>query len=458
MWHGYLLRGSGSNLYTANLARVWRAEGHDVLLMCQEQRVEGLEFIDYEGDFDDDCKGFELQATGVAPASGTVRLARPQIGGLLPVYVGDNFSGEVKLFVDLSEAELRRYDYRNVVAMVTAIEQHRPDVIVTGHEVMGPYIALNACRQTGTRYVAKLHGSALEYAVKPQERYRGYAREGLNGAAAVTGGSHYMLEEANAVVPGPWRERAVVLNPGCDIDLFRPRPAPPERPPHAAFVGKLIPAKGVHHLLAALGLASIPGLQITIVGGGPFAESLRKLWAALQAGDSSAARALLDRSDPSLEHLRAWLERVSLDEAYKRRAAAVEVDFAGHLDHGPLSQVLPDFDVLVVPSIVPEAFGMVAAEAAACGVLPIVPAHSGIGEAGATLESELGRPGLLSFDPSEPVEGIARALERVLGLPQEERRTLAEGAVAVARELWSWERVAGELLRLAAPDSARPPG
>jgi len=245
----------------------------------------------------------------------------------------------------------------------------------------------------------------------------------------------------------------VVLNPGCDIDLFRPRPDPPARPLRAAFVGKLIPAKGVHHLLAALGLISIPELQVTVVGDGPFAESLRRLWAALQAGDKELARDQLDGSDPSLEHLRSWLERATLDDAYERRAAAVEVDFAGHMDHGPLSVVLPDFDVLVVPSVVPEAFGMVAAEAAACGVLPIVPAHSGIGEAGATLESELGRPGLLSFDPAQPVAGIARALERVLGLPEDERRALGEGAVAVARERWSWERVAGELLSLAAPDS-----
>ena len=39
--------------------------------------------------------------------------------------------------------------------------------------------------------------------------------------------------------------------------------------------------------------------------------------------------------------------------------------------------LLPLCDVAVVPSIFPEAFGMVAAEAAAAGVLPVVSAHSG---------------------------------------------------------------------------------
>ena len=454
LWHGYLLRGSGSNLYTANLARVWREQGHDVLLLCQEQRVEGLEFIDFHGDFDDSNERFELAPTGAEAARGRARLLRPDIGGLLPVYVGDNFSGTIKLFVDLSDAELERYVGANVRALVTAIEEHRPEAVVTGHEVMGPYIALKAREVTGRGYVAKLHGSALEYAVKLQERYRDYASQGLNGAEAVTGGSRYMIQEASSVIPGDWPTRAVIVNPGCDVDLFTPRPRPSDGAARAAFVGKLIPAKGVHHLLTALGLTAIPELSITVIGDGPFRSSLERLWAALQTGDSSAARAEAEGSDPRLEQLRFWLEHNDPKGDNARRAAAVDVAFAGHLDHGPLSRVLPNFDVLVVPSIVPEAFGMVAAEAAACGVLPIVPAHSGIGEAGAALEEELGRPGLLTFDPARPIEGIAAALERVFELSVGERRALSEKAVELARRQWSWDRVAGDLLRLAGPKTS----
>jgi glycosyltransferase involved in cell wall biosynthesis len=454
LWHGYLLRGSGSNLYTANLARVWRKQGHDVLLLCQEQRVEGLDFIDSHGDFDDSNERFELIPTQASAASGRVRLLRPNIGGLLPVYVGDNFSGTIKLFIDLSDAELERYVEANVRALITAIEEHRPEAVVTGHEVMGPYIALQARNATGIGYVAKLHGSALEYAVKLQDRYRDYASQGLNGAAAVTGGSRYMIEEAGAVVPGEWPERAVVVNPGCDVDLFRPRARSEDGVARAAFVGKLIPAKGMHHLLAALGLAAVPELRVTVIGDGPFRGSLERLWAALKAGDAGTARTELVDPDPKLDRLRSWLRHNDLKGDYARRAAGVDIEWAGHLDHGPLSQVLPDFDVLVVPSIVPEAFGMVAAEAAACGVLPLVPAHSGIGEAGAALEKELGRPELLTFDPSEPIEGIAAALERVFGLSREERRALNEKAAGLARRQWSWERVAGDLLKLAGPKTS----
>ncbi|MFN2594246.1 MAG: hypothetical protein ABR579_05090, partial [Actinomycetota bacterium] len=52
LWHGYLLSGSGSNVYTANIARAWRAAGHDVLIMCQELHADKLSFVNGVGSFD----------------------------------------------------------------------------------------------------------------------------------------------------------------------------------------------------------------------------------------------------------------------------------------------------------------------------------------------------------------------------------------------------------------------
>src|SRR5262249_6490329 len=49
--------------------------------------------------------------------------------------------------------------------------------------------------------------------------------------------------------------------------------------------------------------------------------------------------------------------------------------FTGALEHRHLVHLLPLCDVAVVPSIFPEAFGMVAAEAAAAGVPPVVANH-----------------------------------------------------------------------------------
>ncbi|MEA2486258.1 MAG: hypothetical protein QOD46_1369 [Actinomycetota bacterium] len=92
---------------------------------------------------------------------------------------------------------------------------------------------------------------------------------------------------------------------------------------------------------------------------------------------------------------------------------------------------------------------MVAAEAAACGVLPVVPGHSGIGEAGAVLEEALGLEGSLVFDPADPITGIAASVNGLLSLPEHMRVQKGAEASALARKLWSWDVVAAKLLDLA---------
>ena len=452
LWHGYLMRGSGSNIYTANIARTWRRAGHDVLLMCQEMHPEVLDFVDAAGTFNEDNSAFELEELPTTTSLGRCRLARPAIGEILPVYVYDEYEGfTAKRFVDLTDEELAHYTESNIDAMATAIREHRPDAIVTGHEVMGPFIALEACERTGTRYATKLHGSALEYAVKEQpERYLDYARRGLGGAVAVTAGSEYMLRAAGEVIPEVLVHGAVV-NPGCDIDLFKPPSEARSGTPIVGYVGKFITQKGVHNFLTALGRTSAD-FQTTIVGYGGFEDRLHALHAALAAGDVDSARALA--ASEKLAHVAEFLE-AHVDTSYLARMNEVQVRWAGRLDHEPLANELPRWTICVVPSVLAEAFGMVAAEAAACGVLPIVPRHSGIGEVGVAVEEALGAPGLLSYDPDDPVRGLATAIDRVLALSGDVRRSYSQKATELARERWSWEHVADGLLSHAVAGTER---
>jgi glycosyltransferase involved in cell wall biosynthesis len=359
------------------------------------------------------------------------------------VYVYDEYEGfTAKRFVDLTDDELHVYTNSNIEAMTTAIHEHRPDAIVTGHEVMGPYIAREACSRTGTRYAAKLHGSALEYAVKEQpERYLDYARAGLGGAVAITAGSNYMLRAAGEVIPEVL-ELGAVVNPGCDIDLFRPTSDPLPDPPIVGYVGKFIVQKGVHNLLGALGLTR-SRFTATIVGYGGFEQQLHDLYSSLTSGHIDEGAALAQRE--GLQHMAEFLTS-SASDGYVQRVGEVPLRWAGRLDHEPLSRELPTWTICVVPSVLSEAFGMVAAEAAACGVLPIVPDHSGIGEVGAAIEEALDAPGLLTFDPTDPVRGIAAAIDRILGLSADVRRSYSQKATELARERWSWEHVADGLL------------
>ena len=65
---------------------------------------------------------------------------------------------------------------------------------------------------------------------------------------------------------------------------------------------------------------------------------------------------------------------------------------------------MPAADVFVMPSTFPEAFGMVAAEAAACGVPPVSADHSGMREVSRQLADAVGPElaPLLSFDGRAP--------------------------------------------------------
>ena len=118
-----------------------------------------------------------------------------------------------------------------------------------------------------------------------------------------------------------------------------------------------------------------------------------------------------------------------------------------------MAELLPGAEALVMPSTFPEAFGMVAAEAAACGVLPVSAGHSGMlevsRELAATLPPEAAE--LVSFPVEEgAVEAIADRLNRWFELPEDERAEAREALVATARRLWSWEGVARGVLAASA--------
>ena len=77
----------------------------------------------------------------------------------------------------------------------------------------------------------------------------------------------------------------------------------------------------------------------------------------------------------------------------------------------------------MVPSVLPEAFGMVAAEAASCGVMPVVADHSGLAEVAAGLG-----PASRTFDGS--VDDLERAVGEVLAMPAADGRRSAWSAAS----------------------------
>ena len=95
---------------------------------------------------------------------------------------------------------------------------------------MGPVILARAF-EGRVPYAVKIHGSALEYTVRPHpERFLPYALEGIRGANGVLVGSRHTGEIA---LRGAGR-RAVAPRaalgwdlPGVDVHTFRPQGAEP---------------------------------------------------------------------------------------------------------------------------------------------------------------------------------------------------------------------------------------
>jgi len=98
---------------------------------------------------------------------------RPDIGGLLPVYVADRYEGlEARTLLECSDAEVDAYVAANVAAVREVVSRVQPEAALANHLVMGPAVLARA----GLPAAVKVHGSALEYVVKPhRERFLPFA-------------------------------------------------------------------------------------------------------------------------------------------------------------------------------------------------------------------------------------------------------------------------------------------
>jgi glycosyltransferase involved in cell wall biosynthesis len=389
-------------VYTRELARAWSRAGHDVTVVCQERHPERYDV-------------------------GGARVVVPELPDrLLPVFVLDRYEGlEAKLLQDFTAEERARYVQSNARALKELLPA---DLIFANHVLLGGAVGA----ASGARYAVKAHGSELEYSMRGRPELEQWGAESLARADAVFVGSAHIravLEEVCGHV-----DRVHEVPPGVDVQQFKPEdrlrafaglimeaeddpqdgderhpdPGNAERferafardVPTVVYVGKLIENKGVQVLFEA-----VQGLDVRVVVVG-FGDYRREL------------------------------EAIALPNTL----------FTGALEHRHLVHLLPLCDVAVVPSIFPEAFGMVAAEAAAAGLPPVVADHSGLAEVAAGVAAEYGaaRAHLTSF-PNGDAGALRERLRELFALTPEERRGLGLAARRAVEERWSWERVAERL-------------
>jgi glycosyltransferase involved in cell wall biosynthesis len=407
LWHGYLLGGTGSNVYSRALAREWSRAGHEVVVVCQERAPEQF-----------DLGG----ATVVNPAL-------PD--GLLPVFVLDRYEGlHPKLLQDFTDAEKAAY----VEANAAALRELRPaDMIFTNHVLLGGPVGA----ATGQPFRVKAHGSELEYSMRGRPELAEWGRETLAHAEVTYVGSEHIRRVLADVVG----EVGVVhdVPPGVDVDLFtledRPQAlaalleAARADPPNPGNAEERLPDEGNAERLAAFLAGDAP----TVVYFGKLIEQ-KGVQVLLEAMRGLDARLVVVGFGPYRPHLEAMAPDRTL--------------FTGPLEHRHLVHLLPLATATVVPSVFPEAFGMVAAEAASAGSPPVVARHSGLAEVAAGLEE--GYPerfrGLASFTSGDS-DDLARKLHAILALSAADHDELRRAARQAVVERWSWRSVAERLLQ-----------
>ena len=509
MTHGYMLSGTGSNVYVQSLCRALVGEGHDVHLICQEPDPLSFDFVN--GHATVDAQGIHNQGEQETPFPGRCLVYVPDIGDLLPVYVYDDYSGwRVKTFLELTPEELEDYLGRNVEAVQSVLEVSEAEGIVTNHSVPGPLIVRRALQGSDVRYVSIVHGSCLQYLSRKSEKYMGLTREGLEGAREILALSSHSADTIAEDFPD-LTGRIEALPGGVDTELFHPDAfdlrvieslnggpgrGPNQRSsllralensksaseladalreisasydarahdsdaggrirdfldregPIVVYVGKLIHSKGVHSLISAFArVRKQTGARLLVVGFGTFREGLEALTLSSSEGDETTVERLAEMGKLLEGGPAGPLEHFELSDELMRDAAGMESDvlFTGPLYHGDLTKLLPAADVAAVPSIFPEAFGLVAAEFAASGVVPFVADHSGLTEAGGIVGRGLPFDLRVGMDGFE--ENLAKALTTYLELPEGERRRCEEVVRRNCVEELSWGTLAEKLAAL----------
>ena len=193
LWHGYLLGGTGSNVYTRALARAWARLGHEVVVFCQEPHPERYDL------------------GGARPCGPTSAAARCRSSSSTATRGSSRATSRIS-----PGTSGRDFVERNAAA----VREHLPaDLLFTNHVLLGAPVGAAA----GMPFAVKAHGSELEFSIRGNEELAGWARESLDEAEAVFAGSEHIRGVLEEVVgPGDYLERVQVVPPGVDVEEFVP--------------------------------------------------------------------------------------------------------------------------------------------------------------------------------------------------------------------------------------------
>jgi len=260
------------------------------------------------------------------------------------------------------------------LAVARALERYQPDIVhLQNHSQFLPLFRRAVPR---ARLIMQVHDEL--HSLLPAEP----VREGLRDAAAIVTPSAFVtrrLEERMTYMAG----RVHTIGNGVDTATFRPaecRSAPRRGPLRILYVGRVSPEKGVHELAEAFrrllaaderveleivgSVGLLPLSQIRLLANDPHVAALRHFY----------GRGLKGAIEQQI--LRARSGYRDFIESRLPASSRDRVRFLGELPRDAVLEAYRRADVLAIPSLCEEPFGLPVAEGMACG-LPCVASNTG---------------------------------------------------------------------------------
>jgi len=521
MVHGYFLKGTGSNLFVENICRELCKMGHHVTVFCQENNPDKFDFIEKAFDFNGGNSKSRMIHHKETPYLGKCDLYRPNLNGFLPVYVYDEYEGyEVKTFTACTKGEIESYIEYNRQAIDTALGNTHTDMVWTNHTIMQPvYVARSHLGQC--QHVMTVHGSCLNFSVRHSSLLQCYAWEAIENADVIAFVSHFSKNEFLQFFNNDTgiNEKSIAISGGVDLDKFMTLKDSGEKKqvinalvaeletkekrlknnPDSddgiwktdrdiirklkdidfknekivLYYGKYLWTKGVQLLIAAapLIMKGHKDVRFILVGFGSSRAYFEAMIDALNKGKEEAYINLIthpeaydEEIDPNSAQFLSSLSEKLKDEDFAKdyfSTAKEKIGSAfvltGFLGHNHLKSLIACSEITVAPSIFPEAFGLVAAEALSSGIIPVQTNHSGFAEVIKLYVDEfcdifdkykLNKLLLNENLVLNMAGNISVFLDYYGSMNNKERQAIRERARRVSVENYSWESVVNNYLKL----------
>lgn len=239
--HGYLLEGSGSNLWTRCVVEALCRKGHTVQLVCQEPHPDRYDCITAAYRYHLDGSVETIFERELAPGfTGRCIMHKPQLGDTLPVYVWDKYEeySNVVPMIDLPDAEIEDYIEMNARVLKRVVIEHDVIAMHINHAVLSTVVAQRVSKETGVPYAIMEHGSALEYAVKKDKRMYDLATSAFSDAELLFVHGEEMRRRIETIMPEVEDAQRKFSTLPLGVHTWQFEPVPRER--RREKVGKLL--------------------------------------------------------------------------------------------------------------------------------------------------------------------------------------------------------------------------